>query len=184
MAKSILVASGHGGPDSGAVSADGTLKEAALALELRDKVAAILTARGCVVYTDGARGINSPLRDSIALAKTCDIAVEIHFNAGPPTAKGVECLALPEHKALAQRLCLAVAQHTKTPRRGDGGWKAANSGQHHRLGFIADGHGLILEIEFISNKEFMATYLAKRNEIASSLADVLAETAGATAPLN
>jgi N-acetylmuramoyl-L-alanine amidase len=182
--KTVFIGAGHSEQDPGAVSADRKLKEADLAVELRDAIVAQLFVRHVAAKADGSPGQNSPLRDSIAIAKMCDgPRVEIHFNAGPPTAKGIECLSLIEFKPLAQRLCLAISKHTKSPLRGQAGWKDQGSGQHHRLGFCLDAKGLILEVEFISNAAAMATYLEKRQAIAESIAEVLAEASGATAPL-
>ena len=44
------------------------------------------------------------------------------------------------------------------PLRGKAGWKAENSGQHSRLGFISQGGGIILELFFISNPDELAKW--------------------------
>lgn len=180
----VYVGAGHSDTDPGAVSADGKLREEQLAEQLRDSIAAHLIARNVPVNTDGTRGVNQPLRNSIAIAKACDgPRIEIHFNAGPPTAKGVECLSLIEHVGLSQKLAQAITKHTKAPLRGSLGWKSQSSGQHHRLAFCVDARGIIVEVEFISNPSAMATYLAVKEQIAVSIAEVLAYAAGATQPL-
>lgn len=177
--KTIIISAGHSNSDSGAVSKDGKLKEADLALRLRNRVATILRADGDLrVLTDGSDGQNAPLRDAVQIVKANPgaIAVEIHFNAGPPTAKGVEVLAKPIHRPLAQQLAASVAAITESPLRGVLGWKADNSGQHHRLAFCEAG-GLILEVEFISNPTAMSIYLANETEAAVSLANALRKAA-------
>lgn len=175
MGKTVLVSAGHTnkvGQDRGA--AGNSFIEGVEAVELRDSVAVALRKRNVKVVEDGADGINEPLTKAIALAKTADIAVEFHWNAGPPTATGIEVLAKPKHKALAQSLAGAIHTATKLALRGDKGWKADNSGQHHRLGFCEAG-GLIIEVCFISNQSDMDAYEGNFGAIVESLARVLAE---------
>ncbi len=184
MARTVFIGAGHSNQDPGAVSADRVLRESSLAVQLRDAIAANLFLREVPHKTDGAPGMNSPLRDSIAIAKTCDgPRIELHMNAGPPTAKGIECLSLKESYSLAQKLAKAIWDNTKSPLRGDRGWKDQSGGQHHRLAFCVDAKGIIVEVEFISNRSAMTKYLSTREAIAVSIADVLAEASGATAPL-
>jgi N-acetylmuramoyl-L-alanine amidase len=174
MANTIIVSAGHSNVDPGAVSASG-LREADLALRLRDKIAARLQADESLrVLTDGRTGENSPLRDAVAIVKTHPgaLAVELHFNAGPIAARGIEVLSKPAHKPRAQALARAIKAITGSPLRGDGGWKADNSGQHHRLAFCEAG-GLIIEVEFLSNAVALHTYLTKEDEVATALANAL-----------
>jgi N-acetylmuramoyl-L-alanine amidase len=173
MPKTIFVGAGHGGSDPGAVG--NGQREADLALRLRDKIAALLLTRGFSVKTDGPIGVNQPLSNSIAIAKNCSgPRVEIHFNAGPPTAQGVEALSLPLEKSLAQDLAQTIAFLTKSPVRGEGGWKSDSSGQHHRLGFCREGGGVVVEVAFISNNNEMKRYLDREGDIAQAIAQVLA----------
>jgi N-acetylmuramoyl-L-alanine amidase len=175
MPKSIFVGAGHGEGDPGAVN--GSWREADLATRLRDKIAAILITRGMTVKTDGPVGVNQRLSQSIAIAKTCDIAVELHFNAGPSTAQGVEVLSLPSDKSLSQDLAQTIAFLTKSPVRGEGGWKSDSSGQHHRLGFCREGGGVVVEVAFISNNNEMKRYLDREGDIADAIARALASRA-------
>lgn len=172
--KTILVSAGHSTVtprDPGAVGNGYT--EAYLTLELRDMVADRLRELGCKVTEDGADGESLPLKKAVALARQADVAIEFHWNAGPPAATGIEVLSKPNHKALAQKLAGAIAESTKLNLRGDKGWKADNSGQHHRLAFCEAG-GLIVEVCFISSKVDMERYVACKQEVASALANVLA----------
>lgn len=177
MSKTILISAGHGGGDSGAVGHG--YKEAELALALRDRVAGILRAKGYEVLEDGADGVNDPLKKAIALAKQATVSAEIHFNASAnPSATGVEVLAKPKHRLLARRISQAIAQSLNLRTRGtDGGYKADNSGQHHRLGFCEAG-GVIIEVCFISNKEDLTRFLMSREQVAQGIADALADEAG------
>lgn len=170
----IIVCAGHSHTDPGAVSASG-LREADLALRLRDKIVDRLRADdSLMVLTDGRTGENKPLRDAVQIVKANPgaLAVELHFNAGPPAARGVEVLSKPAHKAVTQSLARAIVAVTGSPLRGEGGWKADNSGQHHRLAFCDVG-GLIVETEFLSNGRALWVYLEKENEVATSLANAL-----------
>jgi N-acetylmuramoyl-L-alanine amidase len=171
--KTILVSAGHGAADPGAVSPDGQHKEAHLALRLRDLVAAELRAGGAgVVLTDGGGGTNLPLPEAIKSARRAQVAVEIHFNSGPPQATGVECLANPRHRQLAQSLAQAVALSTGLKLRGELGYKPENAGQHRRLAFVQAG-GVILEVCFISNAADVAAYLRAEKEVAHGIARAL-----------
>lgn len=172
--RKIFVSAGHGGGDPGAVSPDGRLKEADLALQLRDQVSEILRSRGVAVVEDGARKFNLPLRDALQAARKAGPGpkVEFHFNAGPPTATGVEALSLPEHKPLAQALAKAVSAATGLLCRGQHGWKDQGSGQHRRLAFCQAG-GVVLELAFISSEVDMLFYLTNEDKVAVGIADAL-----------
>jgi len=176
--KTIIISAGHSNGDPGAVSKDGK-READLALRLRNRVATILRADAEFrVITDGSDGENKPLRDAVQIVKANPgaLAVEIHFNAGPIKAKGVEVLAKPVHRHLAQRIADSVSTITDSPLRGNAGWKLDSSGQHHRLAFCEAG-GLILEVEFLSNPDALAHYLKLEDEVATSLANALRDAA-------
>jgi len=173
MGKGILVSAGHSTvppKDSGAVG--NGFVEAQEALKLRDAVAKILADKKVEVVTDGKDGESHPLNKAIILARSARVAVEIHFNAGGKGATGIEVLAKAHNKPLAQKLAGAIEQATKLKLRGDKGYKADNSGQHHRLGFCEAG-GLIIEVCFISNLDDMTTYQANFPTIALNLANVL-----------
>jgi N-acetylmuramoyl-L-alanine amidase len=173
--KTILVSAGHTnvvGQDRGA--AGNGFVEGVLTTELRDAVAAKLREKGLKnVVEDGFDGVNEPLKKAIALAKTANVAVEFHWNAAAQTATGIEVLSKPNKKALAQQIAKAISTATGIGLRGDGGWKADNSGQHHRLAFCEAG-GLIVEVCFISNMNDMRRYRDNFEEVVSGIASVLA----------
>lgn len=172
--KTILISAGHStvSPrDPGAVGNGYT--EAYLAVELRDLVADELRKRGCKVIEDGADGENQPLKKAISLARQADIAIEFHWNAGPPSATGIEVLSKPNKKDLAQAVAGAISSVTKLKLRGDAGWKSDSSGQHHRLGFCEAG-GLVVEVCFISSKVDMAAYTAHKQAVVNNIADIFA----------
>src|SRR5436190_16975584 len=96
----ILISAGHTNypnADQGAVGGNG-YREGVEAVKIRDAVAALLRDRGLNVIEDGPDGVNNPLKEAIALARTANVAVEIHFNAGPLTATGTEVLSKPNNR--------------------------------------------------------------------------------------
>lgn len=172
----IFISAGHSDTDPGA--AYNGMKESDLAVRLRNRIAVNLRALGMPVITDGDGDTNRPLIDAVARARmitaTGGVAVEIHFNAGPPTAQGVEAFGFERHLVLCQKLAFAVAYHTGSPRRGHLGWKAPGQSARKRLAFC-DAGGIILEVAFISHPDEMAAYLTQENAIAQAIADTLFE---------
>jgi N-acetylmuramoyl-L-alanine amidase len=178
LAKTIFLSAGHGGNDRGAISPDGTYREADLALRLRDAITEQLTSRGLVVINDGRPGENRPLSAAIALARPVDgPKVEIHFNSVlSRKATGTEALAKPDQRILAQRLAYATAEALKLPLRGNQGFKLDTSGQHKRLGFC-DISGVVLEVCFISNPDDMRAFIANEAALVKNIADALERAA-------
>lgn len=176
MSKSVFISAGHGGNDPGAI-ANGH-KEAELALYLRDRIAANLRGMNVRVITDGRTGQNLPLRDAVKLAKeNAGPSVEIHFNASTnQKASGVEVLALPEMKPLAQEVAMAISAVMQIPLRGHLGYRDQASGQHHRLAFCQAG-GLIVEVCFMTNSAELNNYLFNDESVAVAIAQVLARAA-------
>ena len=173
MTKPIVLTAGHSDIDPGAVSNGRT--EANIARELRNIVANKLRGAGERVITDGEPASNKPLKDAIALIPQGRVAVELHCNAAAsPAAGGVETIALPRDKALAQRLSAAVARVLGIKVRGDRGWIDQSQSARGRLGYVSAG-GLILEVFFISNPAEMAVYQARKWLVAQAIADVLGD---------
>jgi N-acetylmuramoyl-L-alanine amidase len=174
-AKVTLLSAGHStvAPRDSGATGNGYI-ESYLALELRDLVSDLLREKGRAVVEDGSDGESLPLKKAINLARNADVAVEFHWNAASAsTATGVEVLCKPKHKALAQKLAKAIGDATGLVLRGDKGWKADNSGQHHRLGFC-EANGLIVEVAFISNPLDMKAYQSNKMQVAENLAEALA----------
>lgn len=172
MSKTFAITAGHSDADPGAV-ANGR-KEAEIAREMRNMVAAKLRERGCKVMTDGKAHENMPLTVAITLAKQASVAVEFHCNAAASAqANGVETISLPKDKALSQRISQAIARVMGARLRGDAGWIDQSKSARGRLGFVNAG-GLIVELFFISNPAELAAWDAKKWLVASAVADVLA----------
>ena len=171
MTQIVTVTAGHSNTDSGAVS--GKVHEQVIATDARNIVVWYLKQAGITVRTDGVGRDNQPLREAVKLIKGADIAIELHCNASTnPTARGVEVLANPRHKGIAQRISKAVADALDTNARGDKGYKPENSGQHSRLAYIQAG-GLIVELFFITNTVELAAWNAKKWLVCKAIADVL-----------
>ena len=165
--RTYLISAGHGGTDPGACG--NGHKEADVCLKLRDMVADCLNAMQQHVRTDGGIGINWTLNQALPLIKGTDLAVELHCNAGPAAATGVEVLSLPQHKAISQRIAKAIAAETGQRLRGDAGWKDQRESARGRLAFVNAG-GLIVELVFISNPGDMKTFMASADRVARAIA--------------
>lgn len=176
MAK-ITVTAGHGQYanrfDPGACAKTGE-READIAVEMRGIIKYCLEEKGIEVRTDGIGKANLGLNDAVKLIKGSDIAIELHCNAASDSkAGGVEVLAQPKDKVLAQKISQAIAGVMGNKVRGsDGGYRPENSGQHSRLAYVSNG-GLIVELFFISNPSELATYKQKSWAIGRAITDVL-----------
>ncbi|WP_151984695.1 N-acetylmuramoyl-L-alanine amidase [Acinetobacter radioresistens] len=169
----VTVTAGHSNVDPGAVS--GKFKEAELVTNFRNAVAYYLKSSGISIKTDGVGTTNNPLASAIKLIKGSSVAVEFHMNAaGSGQANGIETIALPKDKALAQELSSVVAAALGSRLRGDKGWIDQSQSARGKLGFISNG-GLILELGFISNEEELKRFNARYWLAAKAVADVLIE---------
>ena len=174
MSKTIMISAGHSEKDPGAVA--GKVREAMVAVQIRDKVLARLKEKGINAVTDGTIGRNLPLGDAIKILKTAGgLGVEIHLNAAENrAAHGVEALCKVDKRDKAIRLCAAVHRTTGITLRGNaGGYKADNSGQHAKLGFCEAG-GIILEVGFISSPTDLKALQDNIDALSDAIADEMA----------
>jgi len=117
--------------------------------------------------------LNQDLNAAIKLIKGSSVAVEFHMNAASnKSAYGVETIALPKDKKLAQNLSKVVADAFGSRLRGDNGWIDQSQSARGKLGFISNG-GLIVELGFISNEAELAQFNAKYWTAAKAVAMVL-----------
>lgn len=173
MKKIVTVTAGHSNTDAGAVN--GKLHEQVIATDARNIVAWYLQNAGITVRMDGFGNDNKPLREAVKLVKGSDIALELHCNASVnPSAKGVEVLANPWHKSLAQRIAQSIANVIGTPVRGDKGYKPENAGQHSRLAYVQAG-GMVVELFFISNQDELDAWNNKKWLVCKAIANVIIE---------
>lgn len=170
----FVVCAGHGAGDPGAVL--GRFTERDLMTRLRDNVCKRLVSAGHTATTDGKEGANLPLLEALPLIPKGDLAIELHVNAGPPTARGVESLSLPRLKPVAQALSAAIAVTLGTPVRGEKGWRAQEESARKKLAFVARG-GIIVETFFLTNDRERETYLATEGLVADAIAKILMSSA-------
>ena len=171
----VTVTAGHSNKDPGAVN--GKFKEAELVSQFRNAVAYYLREAGVQYKTDGVGAFNQDLKAAIKLIKGSSVAVEFHMNAATSKqANGVETIALPKDKKLAQELSKAVADVFDSKLRGDKGWIDQSQSARGKLGFISNG-GLIVELGFISNEEELFQFNGRYWTAAKAVAKVLIEHA-------
>ena len=169
----VTVTAGHSNKDPGAVN--GRFKEAELVSQFRNAVAYYLREAGIQYKTDGVGILNQDLNAAIKLIKGSSVAVEFHMNAATSKqANGIETIALPKDKKLAQDLSKAVADVFGSRLRGDNGWIDQSQSARGKLGFISNG-GLIVELGFISNEEELFQFNARYWSAAKAVAKVLIE---------
>jgi N-acetylmuramoyl-L-alanine amidase len=167
----VGVTAGHSNADPGAVR--GKDKEADFVVKVRNAVELYLLRAGLVVKTDGQGSINLPLTNAIQIIRGSSTAIEFHLNASSsPQANGVETIALPEDKKLAQAISKAIAEVTGSRLRGKDGWIDQSDSARGKLGFVSNG-GLIVELGFISNPAEFAVLQAKYWLVAKAIADVI-----------
>ncbi|MCJ8512261.1 N-acetylmuramoyl-L-alanine amidase [Acinetobacter lwoffii] len=167
----VAVTAGHSNSDPGAVN--GRVKEADLVVNFRNAVSYYLREAGLQVKTDGAGNKNDPLSSAIKLIKGSSVAVEFHMNAATSKqANGIETIALPKDKKLAQDLSKAVADALGSRLRGDNGWIDQSKSARGRLAYVNAG-GLIIELGFISNEDELARFNARYWLAAKAVAKVL-----------
>ena len=169
----VAVTAGHSNSDPGAVN--GKIKEADLVTDFRNAVSFYLREAGIQVKNDGTGSQNDPLSSAIKLIKGSSVAVEFHMNAATSKqANGIETIALPKDKKLAQDLSKAVADALGSRLRGDNGWIDQSKSARGRLAYVNAG-GLIVELGFISNEAELAAYQARYWIAAKAVAKVLIE---------
>ena len=167
------ITAGHSNSDPGSVN--GKFKESELVTQFRNAVAYYLREAGIEVKTDGVGTINQNLNTALKLIKGSSISVEFHMNAAKSKqANGVETIALPEDRRLAQALSKAVADAFGFRLRGENGWIDQTKSHRGSLGYIRNG-GLIVELGFISNDEELSQFNARYWQAAKAVAQVLIE---------
>lgn len=169
----VTITAGHSNTDPGAVR--GSEKEADFVVKVRNAVELYLLRAGLDVKTDGKGTINLPLSDAIKIAKGASTKIEFHLNAAVSSqANGVEAIALPKDKKLAQDISKAIVEVTGSRLRGKDGWIDQSDSARGKLGFVSNG-GLIVELGFISNPQEFAVLQAKYWLVAKAIADVIIE---------
>lgn len=186
MSSKLFISAGHSdrsGRDRGA--AGNGLIEGIEAVKIRTRVIQVLREKyGIQAVADGNDSI---LAESInffrKLTSKDAILLDIHFNAGPPTATGIETFvpddANEKELSLAQALSTTLSAVMGIPLRGNfrnrRGVRSEAESQHKRLGWMRlTGNNVLLELCFISNASDVAKYLANFDKICETIADQLA----------
>ena len=169
----VTITAGHSNTDPGAVN--GKIKESELVTNFRNAVVHYLREAGITTRTDGTGTQNDPLSAALKVIKGSSVAVEFHMNAAASKqANGIETIALPRDKKLAQDLSAAVATALGSRLRGDNGWIDQSKSARGSLAYINAG-GLIVELGFISNEAELAAFQARYWIAAKAVAKVLIE---------
>lgn len=181
----VIVTAGHQGKGTGA-SYNG-FDEATEARKLTDDVVNHLKKWYKLdVRTDAPL---DPLRQVIAWIKSIvksknDLSIEIHFNAGPPSAKGVETfipeINTPEERELATRLSKTIANTLGTTLRTGKlkipGVKVESESQHPRIGILSTPHlatNLLVEVCFLTNLQEIASYRKNYFLLVKNISDTI-----------
>ena len=176
MSKYVVITAGHSNQDSGAVGKDKNgkiVKEAEVAVTLRNAIAFYLREADIEVKTDGVGNNNQPLSSAIKLIKGSTLAVEVHLNASTnPTANGIETISLPKDKKVSQDISKAIQKVTGSRLRGDHGWIDQSISARGKLGYVSNG-GLIVEVGFLSNTSELHHIQSKAWLIAKEIANVI-----------
>lgn len=179
----IFLSAGHHLKDPGAIGVGG-VKEADLTMELRNLIMVELSKKGVKAITDDDRETLGQYLSRIKPG-TGSVVCEIHFNAGPPTATGVE-VVIPSRGGDAQerakeaeygaKIAAAISKHTGLKLRGTKG--VITEAQSHRgsLGLMREeGINLLVEVCFITSQLDLSFYKRFKERIAADVAAILIE---------
>lgn len=179
----IYLLAGHtvvNGKGTGAFGIGG-FDEAKEAIKLRDDITKCLVSNGVSVINENP---SLPLRQVVLwlskIVKKGDIIVEIHFNAGPPTAKGVESFVddtyTKEEFELAKKLSMVISTSIGEPLRGNQGVKKESESQHKSLAILSGASvatNVLVEVCFISNLQSVRSYRDNYQKVVGSICNAL-----------
>ncbi len=150
--------------------------EAELTVRTRDKLVAKLVAKNSKVVIDNDY---DSLAQVLAKApvKASDVILDIHYNAGPTLATGLEVI-IPDRNTLLERdyatqMSLVCANTLGIKNRGV---KTEKDTARKTLAVMREeGSNFLIEVCFISNKSDLDKYFSKEDEMLTRLADMLIE---------
>lgn len=169
----VFPSAGHSNADPGAV-ANG-FKEAELTKELRNMVAERLKAANHRFIADKDDERNRQYQGRIKPGNG-SVLLDIHFNAGPPSATGTEVIvsnsANANSKAFAKELVDGASRILGIRNRGV---KGERGSQHSRIGILHLGAGIaaLAEVCFITNEQDIAAYQVNKERLADFYAKTL-----------
>lgn len=171
----IYVSAGHHNADPGAV-ANG-FKENELTKDVRSLIVKNLDAKNVIQDKDSET--NAMYQNRIKPG-TGSVVFDIHFNAGPITASGVECFVNTSDFSnknslsyrLAEEICLVTSKILGIKNRGV---KTENQSQHSRIGILnlKSGISVLWEVAFISSVTDMSQFKSKKNVLSKEIASLL-----------
>lgn len=174
MEDNIFLSAGHHDNDTGAVS--GSYVEAELTKELRRLMIKYIKESGKedIFIFDKDSETNTKYQNRIRELykdQKVPIIIDLHFNAGPPSANGSEVIisnnASDESKELAKKLQATMVRVLKTRDRG------VKPESHTARGYIGilnlKGIACLPEVCFITNENDMAKYETYKEELAREL---------------
>lgn len=170
----VYPSAGHHSADPGAV-ANGYIERDEMD-KLRNLVVSKLKTKGHTYTTDNNAENNRQYQGRIRRElRTGDVVMDMHLNAGPPLASGVEVYisqhAGKDSKAMAKEAVDGLAHIMGIKNRGV---KTDNQSQHSRIGILnMRGTAILIEFCFITNKEDMQKFIAERECIAEFLVQLL-----------
>lgn len=182
--RQIFISAGHSntkGRDRGAVS-NGYV-EGDLTVQLRSLIVEELNSMGLKPIVDSDDSILSQTINFFRskVSPSC-IVLDIHFNAGPPNAKGTETL-IPKNSSsfereLAYQLSKDVSDTLGIPMRGNlngfPGVKTELQSHHGSLGWMRlTGENVLMEVCFITNTQEMFNYIGNQRLLAYKIATTL-----------
>lgn len=159
--------------DPGAISNGQT--EASLTKELRDLIIPYLEERGSRVVKDlDAESLGQYI--SRIKPGTGSVLCDIHFNAGQPTANGVEVLVKDGAENAEIQLGIEICKAAnKTCGLKSRGVKSEKQSHRGKLGVLHTKAGIsvLVEVCFITNESDLDKYQAGKTELAKAVADLL-----------
>ncbi|MBK2004008.1 N-acetylmuramoyl-L-alanine amidase [Listeria ivanovii subsp. londoniensis] len=173
MSKKLKLAiyAGHGGSDSGAVG--NGYHEDDLTLDIMKRTTKVLRNAGHTVINNRTSDVNRNISADAKLAnrKKVDAVVEFHFDAAGASAEGTTgfyCATSSSSKRLAQCVNDKLDDVFK-----DRNVKPDTSTRFGRLGILRETNAVatLQEIAFITNKNDVAKYNAKADEVARKVAE-------------
>jgi N-acetylmuramoyl-L-alanine amidase len=159
------------------------IDEAVEAVWMRDAITAHLNLHGLKVNNDRNQdGLSSVLTWLRSTAGQGDWCIEIHFNAGPATATGTECVVadnhVPAEAQMARGICRAINQasgiRVRERIKGRKGVVLERETPRGRLAYLhnpAVAYNIIVEVCFITSKSDVEKYFANRKAIAIAIAE-------------
>lgn len=158
----IFISAGHHEKDSGATY--NGRREATETIKVRDSIVKFLDRYGYKSIKDKDNETNVQYQTRIKPGSG-SVVFDIHFNAGPVSATGVEVFVnkgdFANKGSLSYKMAMEIAEVTsKILGIKNRGVKSEQVSQHKRLGILNKGAGIsaLWEVCFITNKEDMYKY--------------------------